>query len=130
MPSLLHSLFCGTNKPNLEKYSTFPLALNFPPTVPPMYPGYNYQRWNALSTEQREKFPPIAPNFVLELIPSDSLSEMQAKMGEYTDAKVRLGWLIFQKTRRNLYIMTTKRSIRVSHQLVWRRYITWFWIYG
>ncbi|WP_366941871.1 hypothetical protein [uncultured Nostoc sp.] len=46
------------------------------------------------------------------------MSEMQAKMGEYTDAKVRLGWLIFQKTRRNLYIMTTKRSIKVSHQLV------------
>lgn len=50
------------------------------------------ERWNALSTEQREKFPPIAPDFVLELMsPSDSLSQTQAKMGEY---KVRLGWLI------------------------------------
>lgn len=26
------------------------------------------ERWNALSSEQREKFPPIAPDFVLELI--------------------------------------------------------------
>ncbi|MEH2366074.1 Uma2 family endonuclease [Nostoc sp.] len=57
-------------------------------------------RWNALSSEQREKFPPIAPDFVLELMStSDSLSETQAKMGEYMDAKVGLGWLIDRKTR-------------------------------
>ncbi|MHC5742231.1 MAG: Uma2 family endonuclease [Nostoc sp.] len=59
------------------------------------------EKWNALSSEQREKFPPIAPDFVLELMsPSDSLSETQAKMGEYMDAKVRLDWLIDRKTRR------------------------------
>jgi Uma2 family endonuclease len=57
-------------------------------------------RWNALSLEQREKFPPIAPDFVLELMsPSDSLSETQAKMEEYMNAGVRLGWLIERKTR-------------------------------
>jgi Uma2 family endonuclease len=58
-------------------------------------------RWNALSLEQREKFPPIAPDFVLELMsPSDSLSETQAKMQEYMNAGVKLGWLINRKTRR------------------------------
>ncbi|MBD2360728.1 Uma2 family endonuclease [Anabaena minutissima FACHB-250] len=58
-------------------------------------------RWNALSLEQREKFPPIAPDFVLELMsPSDSLSETQAKMQEYMNAGVKLGWLIDRKTRR------------------------------
>ena len=58
-------------------------------------------RWNALSVEQREKFPPIAPNFVLELMsPSDSLRETQAKMQEYMNAGVKLGWLIDKKTRR------------------------------
>lgn len=57
-------------------------------------------RWNALSLEQREKFPPIAPDFVLELMsPSDSLSETQAKMEEYMNAGVKLGWLIDRKTR-------------------------------
>ncbi|MEH1848382.1 MAG: Uma2 family endonuclease [Nostoc sp.] len=57
-------------------------------------------RWNALSAEQREKFPPIAPDFVLELMsPSDSLSEIQAKMQEYMNAGVKLGWLIDRKTR-------------------------------
>ncbi|MHC5610222.1 MAG: Uma2 family endonuclease [Nostoc sp.] len=58
-------------------------------------------RWIALSAEQREKFPPIAPDFVLELMsPSDSLSETQAKMQEYMNAGVKLGWLIDRKTRR------------------------------
>ncbi|WGV25191.1 Uma2 family endonuclease [Halotia branconii] len=57
-------------------------------------------RWNTLSAEQREKFPPIAPDFVLELMsPSDSLSETQAKMQEYMNAGVKLGWLINRKTR-------------------------------
>jgi Uma2 family endonuclease len=41
-------------------------------------------RWDALTPEQKEKFPPIAPDFVLELIsPTDSLQETQAKMQEY-----------------------------------------------
>lgn len=58
------------------------------------------ERWNALEPEQREKFPPIAPDFVLELMsPSDSLSETQAKMQEYMNAGVKLGWLIDRKTR-------------------------------
>lgn len=59
------------------------------------------ERWNALTLEQREKFPPIAPDFVLELMsPSDSLRETQAKMQEYMNAGVKLGWLIDRKTRR------------------------------
>lgn len=58
-------------------------------------------RWNALTPEQQEKFPPIAPDFVLELMsPSDSLSETQAKMAEYMLAGVKLGWLFDRKTRR------------------------------
>ncbi|MGH7998140.1 MAG: Uma2 family endonuclease, partial [Brasilonema sp.] len=59
------------------------------------------ERWNALKPEQREKFPPIAPDFVLELMsPSDNLSETQAKMQEYMNAGVKLGWLIKRITRR------------------------------
>ncbi|GAX40077.1 hypothetical protein NIES4075_10390 [Tolypothrix sp. NIES-4075] len=59
------------------------------------------ERWNALTSEQREKFPPIAPDFVLELMsPSDNLSETQAKMQEYMNAGVKLGWLIDRKTHR------------------------------
>jgi Uma2 family endonuclease len=52
-------------------------------------------RWDALTPEQQEKFPPIAPDFVLELMsPSDDLKDTQAKMQEYIDNQVKLGWLI------------------------------------
>ncbi len=52
-------------------------------------------RWNALSAENREKFPPLAPDFVIELRSrTDGLSDLQAKMIEYRDNGVRLGFLI------------------------------------
>ncbi len=52
-------------------------------------------RWQALTPEQRRKFPPIAPDFVIELrSPTDSLLTLQEKMQEYMDSGVRLGWLI------------------------------------
>ncbi len=51
-------------------------------------------RWQALTPEQRQKFPPIAPDFVIELRSrTDSLQTLQAKMQEYLDSGVRLGWL-------------------------------------
>lgn len=57
-------------------------------------------RWDALTPEQKEKFPPIAPDFVLELVsPSDRLKDIQAKLQEYIDSGVKLGWLIDPKTR-------------------------------
>lgn len=57
-------------------------------------------RWNLLTPEQREKFPPLAPDFVIELMsPTDSLTEVQAKMQEYLDNGVQLGWLFNRKTQ-------------------------------
>ena len=53
------------------------------------------ERWDALTPKQKEKFPPIAPDFVLELMsPSDTLETAQAKMQEYLENGVKLGWLI------------------------------------
>ncbi len=53
------------------------------------------ERWNALSDSQREKFPPITPDFVLELMsPTDTHKETQAKMQEYIENGARLGWLL------------------------------------
>lgn len=52
-------------------------------------------RWQSLTPEQRRKFPPIAPDFVIELrSPTDDLELLQAKMQEYMDAGVRLGWML------------------------------------
>lgn len=51
-------------------------------------------RWQALTLEQRQKFPPIAPDFVMELRSrTDRLAVLQAKMQEYMDSGVRLGWM-------------------------------------
>lgn len=51
-------------------------------------------RWDALTPNEKAKFPPIAPDFVLELRSrTDSLTMLQDKMQEYLDSGVRLGWL-------------------------------------
>ena len=48
-----------------------------------------------LTKQEKEKFLPLAPDFVLELMsPSDSLEVVRAKMQEYQDNGVKLGWLI------------------------------------
>ncbi len=57
-------------------------------------------RWDALTPEQKEKFPPICPDFVIELMsPSDTLKGVKAKMQEYMDNGAKLGWLLNRKDR-------------------------------
>jgi Uma2 family endonuclease len=52
-------------------------------------------RWEALTPEQRKKFPPLAPDFVIELrSATDRLPPLQEKMEEYRANGVRLGLLI------------------------------------
>jgi Uma2 family endonuclease len=58
------------------------------------------ERWEILTPQQRAKFAPICPDFVIELMsPSDNLKVTQAKMQEYQDNGARLGWLINRKDR-------------------------------
>ena len=58
------------------------------------------ERWNALSQQQKERFLPLCPDFVIELLsPSDTLKVTQEKMKEYRDNGTRLGWLINRKSR-------------------------------
>jgi len=53
------------------------------------------ERWDKLTEEEKIKFPPIAPDFVLELMSNtDSLKMLQEKMAEYMESGVKLGWLI------------------------------------
>ncbi|MEL6322056.1 MAG: Uma2 family endonuclease [Cyanobacteria bacterium J06626_14] len=60
-------------------------------------------RWDALTPEQQIRFPPICPDFVIELrsqsvsngvVKPQSLSELRIKMTEYVASGLRLGWLI------------------------------------
>ncbi len=53
------------------------------------------ERWDALSEEEQEKFPPLCPDFVIKLRSrTDFLKDLQDKMREYLDSGLRLGWLI------------------------------------
>lgn len=57
-------------------------------------------KWIALTAEQKEKFLPLCPDFVIEILsPSDSLFQTQAKMAEYLENGCRLGWLINRKNQ-------------------------------
>ena len=54
-----------------------------------------HARLASLTVEQRMKFLPLCPDFVIELRSlTDSLSVLQDKMREYVDNGARLGWLI------------------------------------
>ena len=53
------------------------------------------ERWNALSPREQEQFPPLCPDFVVELRSrTDSLKSLKAKMEEYIANGAQLGWLI------------------------------------
>jgi Uma2 family endonuclease len=54
-----------------------------------------WERWNALSDEEQERFAPLCPDFVCELRSSqDNLGKLKHKMSEYIENGARLGWLI------------------------------------
>ncbi len=52
-------------------------------------------RWDELTPEQRKKWVPLCPDFVVELkSPSDDIADLQTKMLEYQENGLKLGWLI------------------------------------
>ena len=52
-------------------------------------------RLERLSEEEKRGFLPLYPDFVIELCsPTDSVAEVQRKMGEYRANGARLGWLL------------------------------------
>ncbi|MFN9176464.1 MAG: Uma2 family endonuclease [Synechocystis sp.] len=58
------------------------------------------EKWESLTPEQRQKFVPLCPDFVVELrSPSDDLKPLQEKMQEYQENGAQLGWLIDRQTR-------------------------------
>lgn len=61
-------------------------------------------RISQLSKEQRRRFPPLCPEFVIEVMsPSDRLPAAQEKMEEWVRAGVELGWLI-DGDKRTVYV--------------------------
>lgn len=58
-------------------------------------------RLATLTPEQKKKFLPMCPDFVIELrSPTDHLATVKAKMQEYMENGAQLGWLIDGEQRR------------------------------
>lgn len=58
------------------------------------------QQWKSLSSEEREKFAPFSPVFLVELLAANAdLYITQNKMTEYINNGTQLGWLINRKTK-------------------------------
>ena len=73
------------------------------------------ERWQVLTPEQRCKFPPIAPDFVIELrSATDNLEMLRSKMQEYMNAGVQLAWLI-NPQQQQVEIYGQKQDVEVRN---------------
>ena len=71
------------------------------------------ERWNILTLEEKEKFAPICPDFVIELRSrTDSLNQLQSKMQEYLNSGLKLGWLIDTQNQK-VEIYRQNKSIEI-----------------
>jgi Uma2 family endonuclease len=71
------------------------------------------ERWQQLTPEQRRRFAPLCPDFVLELrSPSDDLATLQAKLQEYLENGSQLGWLIDPESQR-VYVYRPGQPVQV-----------------
>jgi Uma2 family endonuclease len=58
------------------------------------------EQWSSITAEQRKKFLPVCPFFLIEVrSPSDSLKALQEKMSDYIANGCKLGWLIDPENR-------------------------------
>lgn len=74
------------------------------------------ERWNVLTKEQQDKFPPLCPDFVVELrSKTDSLKTLQAKMREYIENGAQLGWLI-DPTKRKVYVYRPNEEVEILNE--------------
>jgi len=75
------------------------------------------ETWDSLSQEQKERFSPFCPDFVVELRSrTDRLPVLFRKMEEYIANGVSLGWLIDPSTRR-VYIYRPNEEVVVLENL-------------
>ncbi len=69
------------------------------------------EKLQQLTDEQKDKFLPLCPDFVIELRSlSDSLTELQEKMREYIKNGVQLGWLI-DPQQRQVFVYRADNSV-------------------
>lgn len=67
-------------------------------------------RWATLTIDEQRTYPPIAPDFVVEIRSrTDRLSDLKDKMSEYMSVGVRLGWLI-DPIRRQVHVYQPRQE--------------------
>jgi Uma2 family endonuclease len=70
-------------------------------------------RLKRFSREERRKFLPLCPDFVIELkSPTDRLADLKNKLAEYIENGARLGWLLDPEARRVL-VYRPQRPVEV-----------------
>jgi len=71
------------------------------------------EKWNALSEEEKEKFAPVCPEFIIELrSKNDSLTYLQSKMEMWMNNGVLEAWLI-DPIEENVYVYTTNSDYKL-----------------
>src|SRR5437764_6089867 len=74
------------------------------------------ERLAALTREQKEKFLPLCPDFVIELrSPTDNLETVRAKMTEYIANGAQLGWLL-DPLERKVYVYRPNTPVEIMEQ--------------
>jgi Uma2 family endonuclease len=72
-------------------------------------------RLAVLTSEQKQRFLPLCPDFVIELrSPSDNLKTLQDKMQEYIENGASLGWLIDTEARQVLVFQPQQKLISLE----------------
>lgn len=75
------------------------------------------ERWNLLTDEQKEKFAPICPDFIVEIrSKSDELKYLLEKMNEYIENGTQLAWLI-DRFDNKVHIYRSDKSITILDSL-------------
>ena len=73
------------------------------------------EQLSKLSDEELEAYPPLCPEFVIELrSATDKLKDLQEKMKEYIANGSKLGWLLDAKNK-NVYVYTSEGMTKLEN---------------
>ncbi len=79
----------------------------------PDFSWMTLKKYRAISKQDREKFAPVCPDFVVELrSKSDTLKKLQKKMEEYIENGASLGWLIDAITKK-VYVYQPDTAVEI-----------------
>ena len=75
------------------------------------------EKWDKLSKEDKERFAPVCPDFVIEIrSKSDDLKYLKDKMEEYMENGCALGWLI-DRFESKVYVYQPDQDIKEFNDL-------------